>query len=139
MTFSRTFPVRFRHCDPAGIVFYPRYFEMMNDLLEDWFAALEWDFETLHADKNEGVPTLKLEAEFLRPSRLGDELVFELELQRLGSSSFTLAYTATCENEPRLKARATLVYISNGDRLESVPLPQALRERMTPYLKEESA
>ena len=33
-------PIRFRHCDAAGIVFYPRYFEMMNDLVEDWFAEL---------------------------------------------------------------------------------------------------
>ena len=29
--------VRFRHCDPAGIVFYPRYFEMINDFVEEWF------------------------------------------------------------------------------------------------------
>src|SRR5260370_493059 len=29
--------VLFRHCDPAGIVFYPRYFEMVNDLVEEWF------------------------------------------------------------------------------------------------------
>ncbi|CPO21707.1 4-hydroxybenzoyl CoA thioesterase [Bordetella pertussis] len=28
--------VRFRHCDPAGIVFYPRYFEMINDFVEEW-------------------------------------------------------------------------------------------------------
>ena len=139
MTFTRTVSVRFRHCDPAGIVFYPRYFEMLNDLLEDWFAELEWDFSSLHADRNEGVPTLKLEAEFLRPSRLGDELVFALELVRLGTSSFTLAYSASCKHELRLKAQATLVYIGNGEELESVPIPQVLRERMTPYLKEELA
>jgi hypothetical protein len=29
--------VRFSHCDPAGIVFYPQYFIMFNGLVEDWF------------------------------------------------------------------------------------------------------
>ena len=29
--------VGFRHCDPAGIVFYPRYAEMVNDTVEHWF------------------------------------------------------------------------------------------------------
>ena len=30
--------VRFADCDAAGIVFFPRYFEMLNALVEDWFT-----------------------------------------------------------------------------------------------------
>ena len=37
MSFTTTRKVRFEHCDPAGIVFYPRYFEMINGTVEDWF------------------------------------------------------------------------------------------------------
>lgn len=29
--------VRFSDCDPAGMVFFPRYLSQMNDLVEDWF------------------------------------------------------------------------------------------------------
>lgn len=137
MPFTKPLPIRFRHCDPAGIVFYPRYFEMLNDLVEDWFAELGWDFASLHGEKGEGIPTLKMEAEFLAPSRLGEELLFSLELLELGSSSFELAYSATCQNELRLKAKAKLVYISNNNDLKSTPIPTELRERMLPYLKEE--
>ena len=32
-------PVRFSHCDPAGIVYFPRYFDMINGVVEDWFAG----------------------------------------------------------------------------------------------------
>ena len=32
--FTAEMTVAFRHCDPAGIVFYPRYFEMINDFVE---------------------------------------------------------------------------------------------------------
>ena len=29
--------IRFQHCDPAGIVFYPHYFVLFHELVEDWF------------------------------------------------------------------------------------------------------
>ena len=48
--FQREQVVRFGHCDPAGIVFFPRYFEMLNELVEDWFAqALGLPFAVLIA------------------------------------------------------------------------------------------
>lgn len=34
MEFSYRQKVLFMHYDPAGIVFFPRYFEMMNDCVE---------------------------------------------------------------------------------------------------------
>jgi 4-hydroxybenzoyl-CoA thioesterase len=99
--------VRLAHTDPAGFVFYPRYFEMINALLEDWFAGpLDCDFETLHGELETGVPTGSIQCEFARPSRLGDRLVFELVVERIGEGSFTLKIVANDRNgEQRMKAR----------------------------------
>lgn len=36
-SFESTKLVRFQHCDPAGIVFYPQYFVLFHELIEDWF------------------------------------------------------------------------------------------------------
>jgi acyl-CoA thioesterase FadM len=42
--------IRFHHCDPAGIVFYPQYFVLFNELVEDWFNhGLGIDFARFHA------------------------------------------------------------------------------------------
>ena len=80
--------VRWAHTDPAEFVFYPRYFEMINALVEDWFAGpLDCDFETLHGELETGVPTVSTQCEFARPSRLGDRLVFELVVERIGEGS----------------------------------------------------
>jgi hypothetical protein len=35
--FTKQEKVRFQHVDYAGIVFYPRFLEMLNCLVEDWF------------------------------------------------------------------------------------------------------
>jgi acyl-CoA thioesterase FadM len=46
--YQREIPVRFGHCDPATFVFYPRYFEMINSFVEDWFEdGLEASFPGL--------------------------------------------------------------------------------------------
>lgn len=36
--YERLIQIEFNHCDPAGIVFYPRYFEMVNSVIENFFA-----------------------------------------------------------------------------------------------------
>ena len=43
--FTRSIPIRFSHCDPAGIVYFPHYFNMFNGLIEDWYAQeLRYDY-----------------------------------------------------------------------------------------------
>ncbi len=132
--FKRDITVRFQHADPAGMVFYPRYFEMINQVVEDWFAqGLGLDFHKLHTDLGHGVPTVHIEADFKRPSRLGEVLTFALAVQKLGRSSFTLALGATCAGEERLRATAVLAYVGL-DELRATPIPDELRAAMKPYL-----
>lgn len=46
----------FNHCGSARIVFYPRYFEMINILVEEWFAqVLGMPFEVMHGEMNAAV------------------------------------------------------------------------------------
>ena len=59
--FSTDKLIRFHHCDPAGIVFYPQYFVLINELTEDWFAqGLGIDFARLHGEMRRGVPVRRL-------------------------------------------------------------------------------
>ena len=85
--FQREQLVRFGHCDPAGIVFYPRYFEMLNELIEDWFAhGLGLPFDVLIGRRQVGMPTAQLDTRFLRVSRHGDRLVQTIRIERLGGA-----------------------------------------------------
>lgn len=131
MTFRIQRPVRFEHCDPAGIVFYPRVFALLNETVEDWFArSLGRDFAALHGVDRLGIPTVKVECEFVRASRLGDTLDLALDVESLGRASFVLAWTARCGDELRVHARATLCFVSL-DAMRSVPIPEGLRAAMT--------
>jgi 4-hydroxybenzoyl-CoA thioesterase len=65
--------IRFQHVDYAGIVFYPRYFEMLNCILEDFYdEALGLPFNKMH--ETGGIPTVDLKVKFIKPARLGEVL-----------------------------------------------------------------
>ena len=84
--------IRFHHCDPAGIVFYPQYFVLMNELVEDWFnRGLGVDFARFHTDARLGIPMAHLECDFLSPSTVGETLDWTLCVEKIGGSSLTLA------------------------------------------------
>jgi len=124
--------VLFKHCDPAGIVFYPRYFEMMNDCVESWFAdVLEWPFEDIH--KTAGVPTANIQTRFSAPSRHGEHLVLRLVVTRIGKSSLAYEMTAHCGEELRFSTETTLVHINAEGR--SAPWPAPIRTKIENEMK----
>lgn len=130
MAFVSEKPIRFHHCDPAGIVFYPQYFVLMNELVEDWFERrLGVPFSQLHQHDRLGVPMGRVVCDFLEPSQIGDVLAFELAVERIGNASIRIAVTARCADEVRLRATLTLVQASLETR-RSVPLSPELREKM---------
>jgi 4-hydroxybenzoyl-CoA thioesterase len=135
MTFHFTQKVLFKHCDPAGIVFYPRYFEMINDCVEAFFAeVLKCPFEVLL--RTAGIPTAEISARFHAASRHGDMLGLSLSGRKLGRSSFDLEITAACGGEARFIAQSTLVYVTSQGRPQ--PWSGHLRERLETFIGEKT-
>jgi len=115
MAFVFSQRVRFQHCDPAGIVFFPRYFEMLNATVEEWFAErLGLPFAEMHGPTEGGIPTARIHADFRAPSRLGELLDWRLAPRRLGRSSCELGVTAACGPELRAEFVQTIVWIDMG-------------------------
>ncbi|WP_144097336.1 acyl-CoA thioesterase [Croceicoccus sediminis] len=132
MAFETTTQVRFAHVDAAGIVFYPRYFELLNAAVEDWFAqGVGCNFRVMHLDRGIGVPTVHLEVEFLAPSMLGDDLVIRIEPVAVGRSSCTYHATFSGNGEDRIRIVGKLVCMDLAER-KSVPWPDDIRERIAP-------
>lgn len=100
--FRVTLPLRFAHCDPAGIGYYPRYLEMCDAAIEDWTAAiLGVSRRTMHLEMELGLPTVDLHAQFTKVSVIGDALDFDVAVLSVGRSSIKLAVAVSCAGEPR--------------------------------------
>jgi 4-hydroxybenzoyl-CoA thioesterase len=118
--------VRFAHCDPAGIVFFPQYLVMLNTLHERWFGeALGVPYQDYIGERRLGLPTVRLECDFVAVSRHGDRLRQRLEL--------AVEYVSD-SGELRARFRQVLVCTSLATH-KSYPLPDDLRNAMQHYLR----
>ena len=133
MIYTRIMPVEFNHCDPAGIVFYPRYFEMTNSLVENFFAEVVGHSYAAMMGAGQGVPTARLEVNFKMPSRLGDKLEWLLQVTRVGGSSINLVANAMVYDELRLTADLTLVWVEAG---KPTRWPDAIRAKLTDFQRD---
>jgi len=131
--FSYQRKVTFGHTDPAGIVFYPRYFEMINETIEEWFAEIGYPFNKLHLEDRKAVPMVHIETDFSKVGRLGDILDFSLGLVKIGRSSFELEITASTDGEPRFKTRCVLAFM-NMDSGKAISIPDDLRVKFNKWL-----
>jgi len=129
--FETPLRIRFAHCDPAGIVFFPQYLVMLNGLVEDWFTdGLGIAYADLLGPRRTGLPIVQLQCDFSAISRMGDEVTLGLEVERLGGSSLTLNVDVRAGAELRMKARKVLVFTSL-DTHKPVPAPDDVRAAIT--------
>jgi 4-hydroxybenzoyl-CoA thioesterase len=132
--FSVEYPILFSHCDPAGIVYFPRFFDLLHRAMEDWFTfGLEERFADFIMKKKLGIPTVGTKVDFVGPARFGDLLKVELRVAKLGSSSIELAIDSFVDGRPCFKARHT-VCVFSSETYKAVPIPAELRARMEPYV-----
>jgi 4-hydroxybenzoyl-CoA thioesterase len=79
LTNKRDVRIVWGDCDPAGIVYYPRYFEMFDTsttaLFERSLGMTKYQF--LKAYDSLGYPMVDTRARFLLPTRYGDDVVIE--------------------------------------------------------------
>lgn len=127
-------PVRFTHTDPAGYVFFPRFFEMFQAAVEDWFThCLGLNYAEQILTHGVGFPTAHTECDFQRPCRLGETLELRLVLEKIGRSSITLRFDGSVAGQARLRARSVLVAIEMVHGRPQ-PLGSVLRARLQAYL-----
>lgn len=128
--------VRFSHCDPAGIVYFPRFFDMINGVVEDWFAgALGLHHHHFIRDRRIGLGPAHVEADFMRPGFLGEELIFAVLVDRIGTSSLALSVHAQRGDDPVLLVRLVIVTTSL-ELHRSTPIPDDLRAALERYVEQ---
>ena len=128
--------IRFQHIDYAGIVFYPRFLEMLNALVEDWFEeALDRPFSKMH--ETNGIPTVDLKIQFKNAARLGETLTKKLWVKELKKSSVICAFEFTNEdNKTVLSGEVTLVNVAfqeNKNEIKSEVFSEEIKNKIKNY------
>src|SRR6185295_14525897 len=128
-TNSRPVRIEWGDCDPAGIVFYPRYFAMFDHstvlLIE---AALGVKKHQLYQDYDfNGYPIVETRARFLAPTRYGDDVQVETTVTEVRRSSFHLQHRLTRDGTLSVEGFESRVWVVHDrerpGRFKPQPIP----------------
>jgi 4-hydroxybenzoyl-CoA thioesterase len=115
-------------CDPAGIVYYPRYFAYFDSCTSALFAAAGLPKrEMLRNYQIVGIPMVDTRARFLAPSRFGDEVEVESGITEWRRSSFDVQHRLYRGTQLAVECSETRVWAARSaddpDRIEGKIVP----------------
>jgi 4-hydroxybenzoyl-CoA thioesterase len=124
---TRTVRIEWGDCDPAGIIFYPRYFEIFDAATAALFerALGLTKFEQLRHFDFAGYPLARTRAKFIRPTRFGDDVTVDSSI-KFGRSSFEAEHRLSLNGAVCVECSETRVWVvrdpaSGGIKAQPVP------------------
>jgi 4-hydroxybenzoyl-CoA thioesterase len=124
---SRNVRIEWGDCDPAGIIFYPRYFEIFDASTAALFerALGLTKFEQLKQFHFAGYPLARTRAKFIRPTRFGDDVTVDTSI-KFGRSSFEVEHRLSLKGTVCVECSETRVWVvrdpaTGGIRSRPVP------------------
>ena len=135
-TYRRTVLIEWGDCDPAGIVFYPRYFFYFD-------ANTAGLFDHVGLSKQQmtrrygilGLPMVDTRGRFLVPTRFGDRVEIATRITRFGRSSFDVEHRLSHGDTLAVECWETRVWTArhpdDPDRLIGMPIPDEVKARFT--------
>jgi len=140
----RTTRIEWGDCDPAGIIFYPRYFALFDastTMLVERATGMK-KIEYLKAYDLAGHPVVETRARFRIPTRFGDEIAIETKVVSCGRSSFRLEHRLTLAGALAVEGSETRVWVGRDPddpaRMLSRPIPAEVVAALTKALSPSS-
>jgi 4-hydroxybenzoyl-CoA thioesterase len=129
LTNTRTVRIEWGDCDPAGIIFYPRYFEIFDASTSALFerALGLTKLELLKTFDFAGFPLARTRARFLKPTRFGDDVSVETKIS-FGRASFEIEHRLSLKGETCVECTEKRVWVVRDadGRMKSRPVPEAV-------------
>ena len=135
-TNTRKVTIEWGDCDPAGIVYYPRYFAMFDSSTHYLFASKGLDkFQMLKKHNAVGYPMVDTQAKFYIPSKYGDEVSIVSEIESFGRSSFNVVHKLMKGDKVAIECWEKRVWVvkdpENPEAIKSAPVPEEVVAAMS--------
>jgi 4-hydroxybenzoyl-CoA thioesterase len=132
----KTIHIEWGDCDPAGIVYYPRYLEYFDNCTAALFerAGLP-KHAMLKTHGIAGIAMVNMRVKFLVPSRFGENVIIESSIPAWRKSSFDVHHKLLKGDVLAVECFETRVWIirsaEDPEKIESRPVPREVIERFS--------
>ncbi len=132
----KTIHIEWGDCDPAGIVYYPRYLEYFDACTVSLFERAGLPKQgMLKTHGIAGIPMVDLRVRFLAPSRFGDDVIIQSSVTEWRNSSFDVHHRLFKGDVLAVECFETRVWTGRSaedpEKLQSKPVPREVIDRFS--------
>jgi len=134
LTNLQTIRIEWGDCDPAGIVYFPRYVEYFDRCTRALFerAGLS-KRDMLKTYAIAGIPVVDMKAQFVIPSRYGEDVTVESCIIKWGDSSFVVRHRLMRGDAMAIECFETRVWVvqvsDDPVKYEGRSIPREVKEK----------
>jgi 4-hydroxybenzoyl-CoA thioesterase len=128
-TFRRKLTIEWGHCDPAGIVFNPRFFEFFDAstwlMFEAALGVKAQDLATTY--RIVGIALVDARANFLKPVKFGDVIEIVSRVSEFRRSSFDVEHRLSVNGAAAVEGGESRVWAvrdkNDSDKIAAAAIP----------------
>ena len=125
--------INFYDCDPAGILFFARLFEVCHSAYENFMNSFNLKSDYWNNDSY-AVPIIHTEAKYLLPLRAGDKISVEVTVSKLKKSSFELKYICKNGDEKITNEIKTVHIFVDKKKWEKTDISTEVKDNLAKHL-----
>jgi 1,4-dihydroxy-2-naphthoyl-CoA hydrolase len=127
--------VRMHDTDMAGLLYFARQYRFAHDALEDFMLDSGFDFHEMFHKGEYVFVIVHSEADYKRPVKVGDSLTVHVEVEAIGSTSFTLSYAIYLTGGELMGTVRTVHVTLNSSTRQKIEVPSELKQHLAKHLK----
>ncbi len=104
--------VYFEDTDAGGVVFYANYLRYAERGRTEFLRDMGYESSSLMKQENIAFVVRHLEADYMMPARLDDQLVLRTTLESVKNASFVMKQSIFCQDNAVFEMYVTLVAVS---------------------------
>ena len=129
LTFRRQLTIEWAHCDPAGIVFNPRFFEFFDSntwmLFENALGVKPRDLAATYNIFS--IPLVDARANFMKPAKFGDTIEVVSRVREFRRSSFSVEHRILIDGATAVEGEEVRVWAvrdkTDPDKIKAATIP----------------
>ena len=130
------FPIKvmFSACDPAQIVFYPKYFQWFDIATQKMFNQLGMEWSRFWPERGiAGLPLVDASATFTGPARMDDEIEIESWVDEWKKKIFVVRHNVIRDGKVIVEGKEVRACVASDPEsnkgIRAIPMPEDVIEK----------
>lgn len=135
MTFLFNTKIKLYQTDAAGILFYSHIFTIAHDAYDVFLDKIGFTISDILNHSDYRLPYIHAEADYFFPLTAGDAIQIRLNVERIGTTSYTIIYSFFDNNEKLAAFVKTVHVVTDKKSKKKMKIPEDLLAALSNYLK----